>query len=86
MIFDNLIPDVHKCFIYYGKYRRKITKEEFAIKMKKLKATKKAMSELEGEDKLFYELLMALNLDKEQKKQMKVHSNELDIITEQYHQ
>jgi hypothetical protein len=84
VIFDNIIPDVHKLFIHHNKFRKTVPREEITQKMKKLKVTKKAQNELEGEEKLFYELLVTMDLDKDQKKKSNILLNELDCISEQY--
>lgn len=85
MIFDNIIPDIHKVFIHFNKHSKKISKEEISQKLKKLKVTKKAINELDGEEKMFYDLLLSINLTKEQKKESNVHFQELDGIVEEYH-
>ena len=72
-------------FIHYNKHSKKIPKEEISQKLKKLKVTKKAVNELEGEEKMFYDLLLAVNLDKDQKKESNIHFQELDGIVEEYH-
>jgi hypothetical protein len=84
VIFDNIIPDIHKVFIHYNKYGKKISREEVSQKVKKLKVTKKAVNELEGEEKMFYDLLLSLNLTKEQKKESHVYFQELDGVVDQY--
>lgn len=76
---------MHKVFIYHNKYSKKITKEEFKERMKKLKATKKAAAELNDQDKIFYELLITIGLTKDQKKDFRGLRSELDTITDQYH-
>jgi hypothetical protein len=85
VIFDNIIPDIHKVFIHFNKYSKKIAKEEISQKLKKLKVTKKAINELDGEEKMFYDLLLSINLTKEQKKESNAYFKELDGIVEEYH-
>lgn len=84
MIFDNIVPDIHKVFIYHTKRQKEIPKEEFSKTMKKIKCTKKALSELKEEDRLFYEFLIKIDMDKEQKKLFKEKSVELEAITQKY--
>jgi hypothetical protein len=81
-----MIPDMHKIIIHHNKFKRKIPENEFSEKLKRLKVTKKAVNELQNEDRLFYEFFMTLDLNKEQKKQCKSLSGELDVISEQYEQ
>lgn len=52
--------------------------------MKKLRATKKAQTELTEEEKVFYNFLLAVNLDKDQKKFFKLKAEELMLIAEEY--
>jgi len=84
VIYDNIIPDTHKPFIFHIKHRKTVSKEELSAKMKKLKATKKAASELNEKDRLFYTLLTTIDLTKEQKKLFKIKSEELNNIVGQY--
>ena len=84
VIFDNVLPDMHKVFLHFNFYRKLVSKEEVSLKMKKLRATKKAITELEGEEKLFYELLLVLSLDKDQKKKINMLQLELDGIALEY--
>lgn len=86
VIFDNIIPDVHKVFIYHNKRKKQISKDEYTVRMKKLKSTKKAAYELNDQDKLFYEFLVSIGLNKDQKREFKERCEELDVISEQYHQ
>lgn len=79
-----MIPGIHKVFIHHNQFRKKIPDREFSEKLKRLKSTKKAISELENVDKVFYEFFLSLNLTKEQRKEFKVKSIELDEISEQY--
>ena len=53
--------------------------------MKKVLATKKAISEMSEEDKLFYEFLAKIDFTKEQKKVFNDQSEELWIIREKYY-
>lgn len=72
-------------FMYYNKMAGQISKEEVAAKMKKLKGTKKAASELVGDDQeLFYGFLLALDLDKEQKRQFAQSQSALYSIYKEY--
>lgn len=84
MIFDNIVPDIHKVFIYNIKRQKEIPKEEFSKTMKKIKSTKKALSEIKEEDRLYYEFLVKLNMNKDQKKVFKDKSIELESITQKY--
>mmetsp|Transcript_7800 Transcript_7800/g.7366 ORF Transcript_7800/g.7366 Transcript_7800/m.7366 type:complete len:270 (-) Transcript_7800:236-1045(-) len=85
VIFDNLLPDSHKLFMYYNKVANLIPKEEVAAKLKKLKGSKRAASELAGDPhELFYGLLQALDLDKEQKKQFSESQMNLYSIYKEY--
>lgn len=84
MIFDNIIPDMHKLFVHYCKHKSTITKEEIAIKTKKLRSTKKAEGEMDEADRLFYGLMMSFKLDKDQKKEMGQLSIDLEPIYKEY--
>lgn len=70
--------------MHYNKMSGLLTKEEIAVKMKKLKATKKAASELQSEEEIFYGLALALNMTKEQKKRMAESQAEMDKIYRDY--
>ena len=52
--------------------------------MKKIRSTKKALAELNEEDRIFYEFISKINLSKEQKKLFKEKSIELDSICQKY--
>lgn len=61
-----------------------IPKPEFQSTMKKLRATKKASSELEEKEKLFYEFLTSLNLSREQKRLLKGNALQINEISFEY--
>jgi len=84
VLFDNIIPDIHKIFIFYTNKRKQISKEELAQRIKKLKATKKAATELSEEDRLFYEFITKINLTKEQRRLFKGKTEELEEISLKY--
>jgi hypothetical protein len=84
VLFDNMIPGMHKVFIHHNQFKKKIPDREFSEKLKRLKSTKKAVSELENADKAFYEFFLSLSLTKEQRREFKSKSVELDEISKQY--
>ncbi|CAI2387074.1 unnamed protein product [Moneuplotes crassus] len=84
VIFDNLVPDAHKLFMQYNKMSKRVSREEIAAKMKKLKATKKAANELNGNEEIFYGLLLALNLDKDQKRSLAESQEYMHSIFTEY--
>lgn len=84
VILENIIPSLHRIFLYYLKKRKDIPKEDISARLKKVKATKKALAEMEPKDKLFYEFLAKLDLNKEQKKIFNDKCDELDKIAEKY--
>lgn len=84
VICESIIPSTHRAFICHAKLWKHFDKETIAEKMKKLKATKKAQLELCEEEKIFYNFLLAVNLDKEQKKQYKVKCDELTKLADEY--
>lgn len=70
--------------MHHNKMSFEIPKDEIAIRMKKLKATKKAEKELSGRDEIFFGLLLALNLDKDQKKKILESQTEMQGIFKEY--
>lgn len=62
-----------------------MAKGEISARLKKVKATKKALAEMQPDDKLFYQFLATLDLDKDQKKIFNDKCDELDKIAKKYH-
>ena len=75
---------MHKVFIHYIKHHETVSKEEMAIKIKKLRATKKAEDEMDESNKIFYGLMMSFKLDKEQKRAMAQYQKDLHPIYREY--
>ena len=84
MIFDNIIPDTHKPFVNLIKQKEQTPKEVISEKLKRLKATKKASNELSDPEKVFYNLILAIDLDKEQNKMFKLKNKEMSNLLDQY--